>query len=228
MLSHASLTSIPILGRTVNTNQIGQLLDQTGIEIREEDCASCAIYDLVIGNIPGEHPDILGNCGKTTENEVHHGRVTPYIEASKFVVTPINSVERVGFKVNANTCTEIEGSTQVGPSTKDIGEEKGGIEQQIGKVKVIGGAVQTRGGRARELHPMKPLLIRGDTEYQQCSPKQLKEAQGQDQSLARFFEWVKEPRQGNDIGCSAAVCGCSRCGDYYLHCQRLSNPGLLM
>ena len=37
---------------------------------------------------------------------------------------------------------------------------------------MIGGAVQTRGGRVREMHPLKPLLIRGSPEYQQCSTKQ--------------------------------------------------------
>ena len=52
---------------------------------------------------------------------------------------------------------------------------------------VIGGAVQTREGRIRETHPLKPLLIHGDLEYQQCSPKQFKEAQTQDPSLDRFF-----------------------------------------
>ena len=63
---------------------------------------------------------------------------------------------------------------------------------------MIGGAVQTREGRIRETHPLKPLLIHGNLEYQQCSPKQLKEAQTQDPSLDRFFEWAKEPFQGNN------------------------------
>ena len=61
---------------------------------------------------------------------------------------------------------------------------------------MIGGAVQTRGGRVREMHPLKPLLIRGSPEYQQCSPKQFKEPQVQDPSLEKFFEWAKEPFQG--------------------------------
>ena len=63
---------------------------------------------------------------------------------------------------------------------------------------MIGGAVQTRGGRVREMHPLKPLLIRGSPEYQQCSPKQFKEPQVQDPSLDKFFEWAKEPFQGNN------------------------------
>ena len=63
---------------------------------------------------------------------------------------------------------------------------------------MIGGAVQTREGRIRETHPLKPLLIHGNLEYQQCSPKQFKEAQTQDPSLDRFFEWAKEPFQGNN------------------------------
>ena len=63
---------------------------------------------------------------------------------------------------------------------------------------MIGGAVQTREGRIRETHPLKPLLIHGNLEYQQCSPKQFKEAQTHDPSLDRFFEWAKEPFQGNN------------------------------
>ena len=63
----------------------------------------------------------------------------------------------------------------------------------IGEVNVIGEAVQTLRGRVREMHPLKPLLIRGSPEYQQCSPKQFKEAQVQDPSLETFFEWAKEP-----------------------------------
>ena len=63
---------------------------------------------------------------------------------------------------------------------------------------MIGGAVQTREGRIRETYPLKPLLIHGDLEYVQCSPKQFKEAQTQDPSLDRFFEWAKEPFQGNN------------------------------
>ena len=55
-----------------------------------------------------------------------------------------------------------------------------------------------REGRSREVHPLKPLLIHGNLEYQQCSPKQFKEAQTQDPSLDRFFEWAKEPFQGNN------------------------------
>ena len=55
---------------------------------------------------------------------------------------------------------------------------------------VIGGAVQTR-GRVRETHPLKPLLIHENLEYQQCSPKQFKEAQVQDPSFDRFFEWAR-------------------------------------
>ena len=52
---------------------------------------------------------------------------------------------------------------------------------------MIGGAVQTREGCIRETHPLKPLLIHGDREYQQCSPKQFKGAQTQDPSLDRVF-----------------------------------------
>ena len=42
VLSHTSLTAEPILGRIVNPNRIGRILDQTVIKIREDDCASCA------------------------------------------------------------------------------------------------------------------------------------------------------------------------------------------
>ena len=61
---------------------------------------------------------------------------------------------------------------------------------------MIGGAVQTRGGRVREMHPLKPLLIRGSPEYQQCSPKQFKEAQVQDPSLDIFFNGLKKLSKG--------------------------------
>ena len=48
------------------------------------------------------------------------------------------------------------------------------------------------------MHLLKPLLIRGSPEYQQCSPKQFKEAQVQDPSLEKLFEWAKGPFQGNN------------------------------
>ena len=153
-------------------------------------CLPNPIYDLVIGNIPGVHPDLLGNSGMITAKEIYQEKVIPYIEASECVITPFNSAGRVDFKVKANTCTESEGSIQVGSSTNDISGKEAGREIPIGEVKVIGGAVQTGRGLVREIQPLKPLLIRGNHEYQHCSPKQFKEAQGQDQSLDRFFEWA--------------------------------------
>ena len=155
-------------------------------------CLPNPIYDLVIGNITDVHLDTLGNCGMNTANEIYQEKVIPYIEASECVVTPFNSAGRGDFNVKTNACTESEGSTKVGPSTNDISGKEAGRELPIGEVKVIGGAVQTRGGRVREIHPLKPLLIRGIPEYQQCSPKQFKEARGS------FFEWAKEPFQGNN------------------------------
>ena len=152
------------------------------------------IYDLVIGNIPGVHPDILGDSGMNTTKGMYQEKAVTGIEASECVVTPINSARTVDFKVKANTYNEGEGSIQVGPSTNEIsGKEEAGRELPIGEANVIGGAVQTRGGRVREMHPLKPLLIRGSPEYQQCSPKQFKEAQVQDPRLEKFFEWAKEP-----------------------------------
>ena len=145
-------------------------------------CLPNAIYDLVIGNITGVHLDILGNYGMNTAKEIYQEKVIPYMEASECVVTPFNSAGRVDFNVNTNACTESEGSTQVGPSTNDTSGKEAGRELPIGEVKVIGGAVQTRGGRVREIQPLKPLLIRGNPEYQQCSTKQFKDAQGQDHS----------------------------------------------
>ena len=162
-------------------------------------CLPNPIYDLVIGNIPGVHPDILGDSGMNTTKGMYQEKVITSIEASECVVTPINSARTVDFKVNANTCNEGEGSIQVGLSTNEIsGKEEAGRELPIGEVNVIGGPVQTRGGRVREMHPLKPLLIRGSPEYQQCSPKQFKGAQVQDPSLEIFFEWAKEPFQGNN------------------------------
>ena len=162
-------------------------------------CLPNPIYDLVIGNIPGVHPDILGDSGMNTTKGMYQEKAITSIEASDCVATPINSARTVDFKVKANTCNEGEGSIQVGPSTNEIsGKEEAGWELPIGEVIVIGGAFQTRGGRVREMHPLRPLLIRGSPEYQQCSPKQFEEAQVQDLSLDKFFEWAKERFQGNN------------------------------
>ena len=144
-------------------------------------CLPNPIYDLVIGNNPGVHQDILGNSGMNTAKQIYQEKVILYIGASECVVTPFNSAGIVDFNVKVNAYTESEGSTQVGPSTNDISGKEAGRELPIGEVNVIGGAVQTRGGRAREIHPLKPLLIKGNPGNQQCSPKKFKEAQGQDQ-----------------------------------------------
>ena len=134
-------------------------------------CLSNPIYDLVIGNIPGVYPDILGDSGMNTTKGMYQEKAITSMEASECVITPINWARTVDFKVKADTCSEGEGSSQVGPSTNAIsGKEEAGRELPIGEVNVIGGAVQTRGGRVREMHPLKPLLIRGSPEYQQCSP----------------------------------------------------------
>ena len=53
-------------------------------------CLPNPIYDFVIGNIPGVHPDILGNSGMNTAKEMYQQKVIPYIEASECVVTPFN------------------------------------------------------------------------------------------------------------------------------------------
>ena len=112
-------------------------------------CLPNPIYDLVIGNIPaGVHPDILGDSGLNTTKAMYQEKAITSIEASECVVTPVNSARTVDFKVKANTCNEGEGSIQVRPSTNEIsGKEDVGRELPIGEVNVIGGAVQTRGGR---------------------------------------------------------------------------------
>ena len=157
-------------------------------------CLPNPIYDLVIGNIPGVHSNSEYTRGfwDKYDKGMYQEKVITSIGASECVATPINSARTVHFKVNANTCSEGEGSIQVGPSTNEVsGKEEAGRELPIGEVNVIGGAVQTRGGRVREMHPLKPLLIRGSPEYQQCSSKQSKEAQVQDPSLEKIFEWAK-------------------------------------
>ena len=162
-------------------------------------CLPDPIYDLVIGNIPGVHLVILGDSGRNTTKGMYQEKAIPSIETRECVVIPINSARTVDFKAEAITCNEVKGSIQVGPSTNEISEkEETGRELPIGEVNVIGGAVQTLGERVREMHPLKPLLIRGSPAYQQCSPKQFKEAQVQDPSLEKFFEWAKEPFQGNN------------------------------
>ena len=120
-------------------------------------CLPNPIYDLVIGNIPGVHPDILGNSGMNSAKEMYQEKVIPYIEDNECVVTPFNSARIVDFKVKANTCTESEGSTQVGPSTNDISGKEAGRELPIGEVNVIGGAVQTRGGAGPRNTPLETI-----------------------------------------------------------------------
>ena len=58
-------------------------------------CLPNQIYVLVIENIPGVHPDILGNSGMNTAKEMYQEKVIPYIEAGECVVTPFNSGGRV-------------------------------------------------------------------------------------------------------------------------------------
>ena len=92
-------------------------------------CLPNPIYDFVIGNIPVVHPDILGDSGMNTTKGMYQETAITSIEASEYVVTPINSARTVDFKVKANTCNEGEGSIQVGPSTNEIsGKEEAGRE----------------------------------------------------------------------------------------------------
>ena len=191
MMVNSRLEEFPVAGIQVDTPVFSGYVQAL--------CLPNPIYDLVIGNIPGVHPDILGDSGMNTTKGMYQEKAITSIEASECVVTPINSAKTVDFKVKANTCNEGEGSIQVGPSTNEInGKEEAGRELPIGEVNVIGGAVQTRGGRVREMNPLKPLLIRASPDYQQCSQKQFKEAQVQDPTLEKFVEWAKEPFQGNN------------------------------
>ena len=138
-------------------------------------CLPNPICDLIIGNIPGVHPEILGNSGRNTAREDD-------------------------FEVKTNMYNESDGNTRFYPYANEICGREEAVKKLPVKeeIEVIGGAVQTREGRIRETHPLKPLLIHGNIEYQQCSPKQFKEAQTQDPSLDRFFEWAKEQFQGNN------------------------------
>ena len=138
-------------------------------------CLPNPICDLIIGNIPGVHPEILGNSGRNTAREED-------------------------FEVKTSMYNESDGNTRFDPYANEICGREEAVKKLPVKeeIEVIGGAVQTREGRIRETHPLKPLLIHGNLEYQQCSPKQFKEAQTQDPSLDRFFEWAKEPFQGNN------------------------------
>ena len=95
-------------------------------------CLPNPIYDLFIGNIPGVHPDILGDSGMNTTKGMYQEKAITSIEASECVVIPINSARTVDFKVKANSCNEGEGSIQVGPSTNEIsGKEEAGRELLI-------------------------------------------------------------------------------------------------
>ena len=66
-------------------------------------CLPNPIYDLVIGNIPGVHPDILWDSGMNTTKGMYQEKAITSMEASECVVTPINSARTVDFKVKANT-----------------------------------------------------------------------------------------------------------------------------
>ena len=138
-------------------------------------CLPNPMCDLVIGNIPGMHPEILGNSGR-------------------------NTVREGDFEVKTTTYNESDGDTRIDPYANEVC----GMEETVKKlpikeeIEVIGGAVQTREDRIRETHHLRPLLIHGNLEYQQCSPTQFKEGQAQDPSLDRFFEWAKEPFQRNN------------------------------
>ena len=138
-------------------------------------CLPNPICDLIIGNIPGVHPEILGSSGRYM------------VQGEDVELTDVKSYEK-----DVDTSTDLD--------VNENGEIRKPVQEILIKdgQEVIGGAVQTREGCIRETHPLKPLLIHGDLEYQQCSPKQFKEAQTQDPSLDRFFEWAKEPFQGNN------------------------------
>ena len=138
-------------------------------------CLPNPICDLIIGNIPGVHPEILGSSGRYM------------VQGEDVELTDVKSYEK-----DVDTSTDLD--------VNENGEIRKPVQEILIKdgQEVIGGAVQTREGCIRETHPLKPLLIHGNLEYQQCSPKQFKEAQTQDPSLDRFFEWAKEPFQGNN------------------------------
>ena len=71
-------------------------------------CLPNPICDLVIGNIPKVHPDILGDSGMNTTKGMYQEKAITSIEASECVVTPINSARTVDFKVKVNTCKKVK------------------------------------------------------------------------------------------------------------------------
>ena len=105
-------------------------------------CLPDPICDLVIGNIPGVHPNILGDvmktaemqhveventeekviqheeAEKTAEKEMQLDMVTPDSETSYYEVTQ-SKYEGDGVNVQVITCADIAESVQVGHATKD-------------------------------------------------------------------------------------------------------------
>ena len=90
------------------------------------------ICDLVNGNIPGVHPNILGdvmktaemqhvNVTKTADEEMQLEMVTPDSEASYYEVTQSKS-DGDGVNVELITCADFTESAQVGHATKGGGD----------------------------------------------------------------------------------------------------------
>ena len=61
-------------------------------------CLPNPIYDLVIGNIPGAHTEILGDSGMNMTKGMYQKKAITSIEASECVVTPINSARTATLK----------------------------------------------------------------------------------------------------------------------------------
>ena len=96
-------------------------------------CLPNPICDLIIGNSPGVHPEILWNSGR-------------------------NTTRKGDFEVKTSTYNESEGNTRIDPYANAIGVREEAVKKLPvnEEIEVIGGAVQTREGRVREMHPTDP------------------------------------------------------------------------
>ena len=100
MLSHTSLTAIPILDRIVNLNRIGRILDQIGINIREEVCVTCA-RNLVIEQPLvqlGDHKGMTIECDSrfTIKGILFSGIVLIQLARCLFRCTLFNYIDNGG------------------------------------------------------------------------------------------------------------------------------------
>ena len=77
MMVYSRLEEFPVAWIQVDTSVFSEYVQAL--------CLPNPIYDLVIGNIPWVHPDILGDSGMNTTKGVYQEKAIAIIEASECV-----------------------------------------------------------------------------------------------------------------------------------------------